>query len=191
MSEPYQGRPPQGPPPQGLPAQGGPSYPSSPGMAPVGPPPLPIEEYRDAEPPPSGAPPAASPGAPAGDGFDLRSTADTGPVPRVPDAGAPVIAGSVAAGPPAHKHSRTGAAWVALVIAAIVLVFLLIFVVQNSDDVAVRFLGWEGTLSLGVAMLFAAVAGALLAGLLGTVRIFQLRARAKRAAAAPAGSAGD
>lgn len=86
----------------------------------------------------------------------------------------------VVAGQPVRKHSRTGAAWVALIVAAIVFVFLLIFVVQNPDDVQVRYLWFEGTLSLGVAMLFAAVAGALTAGLLGTVRILQLRSRARR-----------
>lgn len=82
-----------------------------------------------------------------------------------------------------RKHSRAGAAWVALVVAAIVMIFLLIFIVQNSDPVQVRYFGVEGTLPLGVAMLFAAIAGALTAGLLGTVRILQLRARARRAAA--------
>jgi len=89
----------------------------------------------------------------------------------------------VGAGTPARKHSRTGAAWVALIVAAIVFVFLLIFVVQNPDAVQVKYLWFEGTLSLGVAMLFAAVAGALTAGLLGTVRILQLRSRARKAAA--------
>ncbi len=186
-------QPPQGGRPQGLPAQGGPSYPSSPGMAPVGPPPLPVEEYRGTPPPPP--PPASGPSGPLPDEF--AATADTGPVERMPTATPspdpapdPSIKGSVTPGPPAHKHSRAGAAWVALVVAAVVLVFLLIFVTQNSDDVSVHFLGWEGTMSLGVAMMFAAVAGALLVGLLGTVRIFQLRARARRAAAAPAGSEG-
>ena len=70
----------------------------------------------------------------------------------------------------------------ALVVAAIVMIFLLIFIVQNSDPVDVRYFGFAGTLSLGVAMLFAAIAGALTAALLGTVRILQLRARARRAA---------
>jgi uncharacterized integral membrane protein len=69
------------------------------------------------------------------------------------------------------------------VVAAIVMIFLLIFIVQNSDPVQVRYFGVEGTLSLGVAMLFAAIAGALTAGLLGTVRILQLRARGRRAGA--------
>ena len=82
----------------------------------------------------------------------------------------------------ARKHSRAGAAWVALVVAAVVMIFMLIFIVQNPDPVQVRYFGFEGTLPLGVAMLFAAIAGALTAGLLGTVRILQLRARSRRAA---------
>ena len=106
----------------------------------------------------------------------------TGPIPVVRP-GAPPLHGSVSGGPPAHKHSRAGAAWVALVVAAVVLVFLLIFVGQNSGAVQVRYLGFEGTMPLGVAMAFAAVAGALTAALLGTVRIIQLRARARRAGA--------
>jgi uncharacterized integral membrane protein len=99
-----------------------------------------------------------------------------------PDFASPVSTPLVA-GQPVRKHSRTGAAWVALIVAAIVFVFLLVFVVQNPDDVQVRYFGFEGTVSLGVAMLFAAVAGALTAGLLGTVRILQLRSRARRTAA--------
>ena len=63
------------------------------------------------------------------------------------------------------------------------MIFLLIFIVQNSDPVQVQYFGLQGTLPLGVAMLFAAIAGALTAALLGTVRILQLRARARRAAA--------
>jgi uncharacterized integral membrane protein len=84
---------------------------------------------------------------------------------------------------PSRRHSRAGAAWVALIVAAIVLIFLLIFVLQNSGEVQVRYFGFEGTMPLGVAMMFAAVAGALTAGLLGTVRILQLRSRARSAAA--------
>ena len=71
----------------------------------------------------------------------------------------------------------------ALIVAALVLVLLLIFIVQNSGPVQVKYFGFEGTMSLGVAMVFAAVAGALTAGLLGTVRILQLRSRARKAAA--------
>jgi hypothetical protein len=47
-----------------------------------------------------------------------------------------------------------------VVIAALVLVFLLIFILQNPTRVSVFFLGAAGTLPLGAAMLFAAIAGA-------------------------------
>jgi uncharacterized integral membrane protein len=113
----------------------------------------------------------------------------TGPIPVVPpeptadSRSQSPLSGSVSGGPPPHKHSRAGAAWVALIVAAVVVIFLLIFVMQNSGPVQVRFLGFEGTIPLGVAMAFAAVAGALTTALLGTVRILQLRARARRAAA--------
>lgn len=103
--------------------------------------------------------------------------------PGEPADSAPAKPPSAPAATPVKKHSRAGAAWVALVVAAVVMIFLLIFIVQNSDPVQVRYFGVEGTLPLGVAMLFAAIAGALTAGLLGTVRILQLRARARRAAA--------
>ena len=138
--------------------------------------------------PPANPQPGAVPesyGAPYA-GADMPTVAlgpdSTGPAAVVPDH-LPPASPPAAAGTPVRKHSRTGAAWVALIVAAIVFVFLLIFVVQNPGDVQVRYLWFEGTLSLGVAMLFAAVAGALTAGLLGTVRILQLRSRARRIAA--------
>ena len=46
--------------------------------------------------------------------------------------------------------------------------------------VSVFFLGAAGTLPLGVAMLFAAIAGALLVALIGSARILQLRHTARR-----------
>lgn len=115
---------------------------------------------------------------PVSAGWDPAAGVDTsGP------AGTPPAPEPAGASPAGKKHSRTGAAWVALVVAAVVMIFLLIFIVQNSDPVQVQYFGLQGTLSLGVAMLFAAIAGALTAGLLGTVRILQLRTRARRAAA--------
>ena len=67
-----------------------------------------------------------------------------------------------------------------MIVAAWVLVFLLIFVLQNPDRVNVFFLGAAGTLPLGVAMLFAAVAGALVVALIGSARIIQLRRTTRR-----------
>ena len=52
---------------------------------------------------------------------------------------------------------------------------LVIFVIQNAHAVQVSFLGVQVRLSLAVALLLAAVAGALLMAAAGTARITQLR----------------
>ncbi|HWE91868.1 MAG TPA: lipopolysaccharide assembly protein LapA domain-containing protein [Pseudonocardiaceae bacterium] len=77
--------------------------------------------------------------------------------------------------PASVRHTRISGTWVAIIVAVIVLVFLLIFILQNLANATVSFLGAGGTLPLGVAMLLAAVAGALLVSLVGTARILQLR----------------
>jgi uncharacterized integral membrane protein len=50
----------------------------------------------------------------------------------------------------------------------------------RPDRVNLFFLGAAGTLPLGVAMLFAAIAGALVVALIGSARIGQLRRTARR-----------
>lgn len=81
--------------------------------------------------------------------------------------------------PPASvRHTRVSGTWVALIVAVIVLIFLLIFILQNLLSVTLSFLGASGHLPLGVAMLLAAVGGALLVALVGTARILQLRRHA-------------
>jgi len=159
------------------------------GPIPAGPPGPPPDSY----PPYSGYAPTQLP--PVDPGFGENPTISqpvlreqqpgelTGPLESTGQPVEPPLTGSISPGPPARRHSRAGAAWVALIVAALVLVLLLIFIVQNSGPVQVKYFGFEGTMSLGVAMVFAAVAGALTAGLLGTVRILQLRSRARKAAA--------
>ncbi len=77
-------------------------------------------------------------------------------------------------------RSRIGGLWVVLVAAAVVLVLLLVFVLQNQQRVRISFLAAEGALPLGVALLFAAIAGVLLVAIPGTARILQLRRAARR-----------
>jgi putative membrane protein len=72
---------------------------------------------------------------------------------------------------------------VGLIVAAVALVLLVIFLVQNAHTVDINFLGGHLRVSLAVAMLIAAVAGALIVGAAGTARIGQLRRSARRAAA--------
>jgi uncharacterized integral membrane protein len=71
-----------------------------------------------------------------------------------------------------------------LIVAAVVLVLLVVFLVQNARAVNVSFLGGHLRISLAVAMLAASVAGALVVGAAGTARIGQLRRRARRESSA-------
>jgi uncharacterized integral membrane protein len=63
---------------------------------------------------------------------------------------------------------------------AIVLVLLLVFILENTQSVEVSYFGVSGHIALGVALLLAAVGGALLVGLLGLARIAQVRRHTKR-----------
>ena len=72
-----------------------------------------------------------------------------------------------------------------LMAGVIVLALLLVFILENTQRVKISFFGASGHLPLGVALLIAAVAGALLVGIVASVRIVQLRRRAKRTAKRP------
>lgn len=76
---------------------------------------------------------------------------------------------------PTVTRTRTGGLWTGLILSALVLVFLLIFIVQNTEAVQITFLEFSGTLPTGVALLFAAIAGLLLVAIPGGLRILQLR----------------
>jgi uncharacterized integral membrane protein len=72
-------------------------------------------------------------------------------------------------------HTRTGAAWVALVSAALLAVLLIIFLVQNTRSTEISFLWMTTSTPLAVALLIGAVGSVLLTLILGTARIAQLR----------------
>lgn len=78
------------------------------------------------------------------------------------------------------RRSRTSGAWLAVVAAAVLLILLVIFIAQNTQDVHLSFLGWDGTTPLSVALLIAAVIGVALTAVVGTLRILQLRRRVHR-----------
>jgi uncharacterized integral membrane protein len=64
---------------------------------------------------------------------------------------------------------------IALIAGTAVLAVVLIFIIQNAHTVSINFLGAHLHLSLAVALLLAAIAGALLMAAAGTARITQLR----------------
>lgn len=76
--------------------------------------------------------------------------------------------------------TRTGAAFKSLIAGAIVLILLLVFILENTESVRIRYLGISTNVPLGVALLIAAIGGALLVGIVGTARILQLRRHARR-----------
>jgi uncharacterized integral membrane protein len=78
------------------------------------------------------------------------------------------------------RRSRTSGAFVALVLLGLLLVLLIVFIAQNTQDVHVSFLTWDGTTPLAVALLIAAVGGILLTAVAGLLRIWQLRRRVRR-----------
>ncbi len=80
----------------------------------------------------------------------------------------------------APKATVAGRVWVAIGVAVVVLVLLIIFIAENSHKVTISFLGAHGTLSLGLTMLIAALAGVVITLLVGTTRIFQLRREVRR-----------
>jgi uncharacterized integral membrane protein len=87
-----------------------------------------------------------------------------------------------AAGTPASEvpSTRTGTAFKSLIAGAIVLILLLVFILENTKSVKIAYFGAGFRLPLGVALLLAAIGGALLAGILGTARILQLRRHVRR-----------
>src|SRR5215467_9328878 len=113
------------------------------------------------------------------------------------DSGSPVVAQSRPSGArPGRrgvKRTRLGGVWVAAALFAVVLLLLLIFILENGQQVDIAYFGAHGHIPLGVALLLAAVLGILLVVIPGAGRIIQLRRTARRhrkahATAAPPGA---
>jgi uncharacterized integral membrane protein len=105
--------------------------------------------------------------------------ADSSLPPEPEAAGAPADAEPTL---PEHtiEPTRTSMVWTMVGIGVVLLVAILVFILQNGQRVRVRFLMVDGTLQLGVALLFAALLGALLVLVTGAARVLQLRVVARR-----------
>jgi len=81
--------------------------------------------------------------------------------------------------PSLHATARTriSGTWVGIVVAAVVLVLLLVFILQNTRSVKVSYLGASGQIPLGVVLLMATIGGVLLSGVVASLRIIQIRRR--------------
>lgn len=78
------------------------------------------------------------------------------------------------------KSSLAGGTWAALIIGALLLIALLVFILQNQQQVELNVLTWTFEFPAGIAYLFAAITGALIMALVGGVRMLELRRQVKR-----------
>jgi len=106
--------------------------------------------------------PPASPNGSAPNGSAPNGSA----APREPAQAAPRRRG---------MSTRISGVRTALIVGIVALIVVLIFIIQNAHAVSISFLGAHLHLSLAVALLLAAIAGALVMAAAGTARITQLR----------------
>jgi len=78
------------------------------------------------------------------------------------------------------KRTRISWVWIGLAAAAIVLILLIIFIAQNTKSVTIHYLGFDGQVSVGLALLISAICGVVIALVPGTIRILQLRRSVRR-----------
>ncbi|GAA1424459.1 LapA family protein [Agrococcus citreus] len=131
---------------------------------------------RDADGQRSAAEPTRSVPATGTDSTDTASTRNDAPATAVEPT-------RVALDPTLDGHQKqgiTGGTWIALILGTLILILLLIFILQNNVAADFAFFGLAFSLPLGVAMLFAAIAGVLIAALLGSVRLFKLSRRVRK-----------
>ncbi len=78
------------------------------------------------------------------------------------------------------RHTRTSATWVATAVVVLFLVALIDFIAQNTRHVRVEFFGLHGTIPVALALLAAAVSGAIVVLAIGVARVAQLRLSMRR-----------
>ena len=91
----------------------------------------------------------------------------------------PTASSPYASGAP--SLTRASAVWVATAAALLLLILLIVFMLQNTTKVEVHLLGMSATISLGMALLIAAVGGGVVVAIAGVARVAQLRMNARRA----------
>jgi lipopolysaccharide assembly protein A len=121
-------------------------------------------------------------------GIDMSADRPAAGPQQAPDGGAepsePQATPRASAEPTRAQHTigptRTSMVWTMVGVGVVLLVAILVFILQNGQRARVRFLMVDGTLPLGVALLFAALLGALLVLVAGAARVLQLRVMARR-----------
>jgi len=80
----------------------------------------------------------------------------------------------------APHPTRAALVWTATVAVLVLLGLLIVFILQNQEQVSVQYFGLVGSVPLGIALSIAAVVGGLLVAFTGAIRILQLRTAATR-----------
>lgn len=83
-------------------------------------------------------------------------------------------------GTASYNHTRTSAAWAGVIVAVLFGVALTDFIAQNTSDVRIEFFSAGGRLPIAVALLAAALAGAVVVLAIGVARVAQLRLNLRR-----------
>jgi lipopolysaccharide assembly protein A len=129
---------------------------------------------------------------PASPATTLPSASPNGNAPTAPAPASETPAQAVSPSPTAPPTprrralgSRIGTARTAMIAGALVLIVVLIFIIENAHAVTITFFGAHLRISLAVALLLAAIAGALIMAAAGTARITQLRMTMRRNRRAP------
>ena len=136
------------------------------------------------------ATPAATlpPASPNGAAPPAPAAAPTQAAPTPVQAGSPTPSSAPTTAPPSRRgrrSSRIGTARTAMIAGALVLIVVLVFIIENAHAVTITFFGAHLRISLAVALLLAAIAGALIMAAAGTARITQLRMTMRRNRRAP------
>ena len=116
---------------------------------------------------------------PAADGSGTPRRGETPVQGETPVRGDGQMRGDTAGGATRNGGMSAGM-WISLILGAVIVVLLLIFILQNNVPADFQYFGWQFQLPLGVAMLFAAIGGILVAGIIGSVRIFVLGRKLKK-----------
>lgn len=130
--------------------------------------------------------PNYDPNAVPADDFNAEPGTAQSPAP----APAPAHRDEVEHAEPKHVPADAGKAmgsfaastWVALIVGFLLLILLIIFIMQNMQQVELNFLSWTVHFPAGIAFLIFAIAGALIMALVGGWRMFELRRQMKKQA---------
>jgi putative membrane protein len=110
-----------------------------------------------------------------------QGTTTTVPPPSANGSTPPAPPTSVPQAPQRRRgHTRISGMRTGLIVGVLALIVVMIFIIQNAHAVNISFLGAHLRLSLAVALLLAAIAGALVMAAAGTARITQLRQNMRR-----------